>query len=223
MLNSLDDIELLVEEYKESTSQVALGKLIDAFSAYLTKWVNVLKWYHVNTGDSEIATFVGLFRCSSMIDLRNLLDSTFKSCDDEELYNELVLLFIYTILQYRNNGTTYFPGYLKSSFKYRVYRWTISKLSEMPHSISIDSIDEDDIPRTSNNGSIDYDILLDPEVLPCITSKEKMVLYLRYVDGRTTDDIAKIYGCTSKNINNIISKARKKLSEDILRRGSQDK
>lgn len=206
MIHTLDEIDQLVEDYKSSTSQESLSKLIDAFNAYLYKWVNVIKCHYINVGDSETGSFVGLFGCSSMMDLRSILTNTFRYYTDEEIYHELLVLFIYTILQYKKIGGGYFPGYLKSSFKYRIYRWVNDNVKG---NMKLSP------PEIRTNNDSDYDILLDPDVLPNLSSKEKMILYMRYIDDRSIDDIAEIQGCTPQNINLIIRKAKAKLADYV--------
>lgn len=206
MIHTLEEIDQLVGSYKSNTSQEALSKLIDAFNAYLYKWVNVVKCKHINVGDSEIGSFVGLFGCNNMTDLRSMLTNTFRYYTDEEIYHELLVLFIYTILQYKKIGGGHFPGYLKSSFKYRVYRWVNDNVKGNMRTAA---------PEVRSNNDSDYDILLDPDVLPNLSSKEKMILYMRYIDDRSVDDIAKVYGCTAQNINLIMRKAKTKLAEYV--------
>lgn len=208
MIYTLDEIDNMVNDYKNTTSQEALGKLMEAFNPYLTKWVNIIKCRHMNVSDTEVASFIGLFGCSNMLDLRSMLINTFRYMSGEEVYHELLVLFIYTILRYKKIGGGYFPGYLKNTFKYSVYRWVNGNVRQASQVTCI--------PGNISSSSNDNEILLDPNILPCLSSKEKMILYMRYIDDKSIEDIANTYKCTTSNINRIIRGAKKKL-EDYVR------
>lgn len=198
-----DEVDELVARYNESMDGDALSELIVAFQPYLMKWVNVLKRRHISTGDQEVGAFIGLFGVESVFEYLDKLKQLGYHTDDD-LYHELVVIFIYTIMKYFNYGDPHFTGYLKNVFKYNVYRWVMGQLPGPYHIVQ---------DHGNSNDELDCDILLDVNILPCLTGKEKTILYLRYIDNLSISEIARVYDCTSTNISIIIKKAKKKLSE----------
>ena len=207
---SVEDINRMVMEYKAGNPNV-LDPLLEGMRPYLTKWVNVLSGAHINTLDDEIQSFVSLFGCTSMIDVKDRLRHVFYYMTPEDMYDELIVKFIERILLYKDGGPG-FLGYLKGTFRYVIKRWVDSEgRSPYVEYQDMDTVEDSDI-------SIDLPdthIMTDTSILKSLSQKERRILYLKYVDGRTNTEIAAVYNLSPNTVSLIIARAKAKLIPNV--------
>lgn len=210
---TLEEIDGLVDKYQTTKDGESLEVLIDAFDPFITKWINIATGNYINVQDPEVGQFVSLYNLDDISSLRTILRKATADMNEYDVRSELLLIFIQKVINFKYN-CVHFPGYLKSTYKYDVYRWINNRLRYREvydgelYDRMVDGI------ASKPLGIPDTNIISDPTILPCLTPKEKMILTLKYMDGMSTEDIADIYGYRHPNsITNIISKAKRKLSE----------
>lgn len=205
-----EEIDNLVLEYQRGNHD-ALRELISAFTPYLNKWVDVVTGRVFNTLDKEIATFIGFFNAGSIHELRDRFRVAFYDMDNVEVLDELIVIFGGFVEKYRRRGN-YFAGYLKSTFKYRVYDLVKGRL-EVPNLVLDDDLYNNLIVvhPASAPGTPETNVLDDPSLFPCLNTMERTILYRKYMDGMSTNDIASLYSCTRDTINRYIRQAKAKL------------
>jgi len=216
-----EEIDDLVLEYQRGDCN-ALKELISAFAPYLNKWVDVVTGRVFNTLDKEIAAFIGFFNARSIHELRDRFKVAFYDMDNVEVLDELIVIFGGFVKKYEKRDN-YFAGYLKSTFKYRVYDLVRGKL-EVPNLVL-----DDDLYNTlivihpaSAPGEPETNILDDPSLFPSLSTMERTILYKRYMDGMSTNDIASLYSCTRDTINRYIRQAKAKLRSWLDEESSSD-
>ena len=204
---SIEDINRMVIEYREGED--VLEDLVEGMRPYLMKWVNVLTRRHINTLDAEIQSFVSLFGYGGLAEVRGRLRRVFYHMTSTDIYDELVVKFIERILMYEDIGLG-FLAYLKGTFKYVVKRWVDSEAKGLLlHYQDMDNIADS---GEESNEVPDTVVLTDDGTLSVLTQKERRILYLRYMDGRSNGDIGRTYNISAASVSQIIAKAKGKLT-----------
>ena len=199
-----DEINVFVNNYKVSRDKESLEQLLIIFDPFLQKWVNIVKFGTVNILDSDTAKFISLFGCNCLTDFKDRIVKKFYHMTDEDMYGELVILFIYTIEKYIFNGNVFFPGYLSNSFIYRLYRW-VSATIKRDISVYVSDYSDDNM----------YTDDVHEIVFKCLTPKEQNILTSVYIDRIDKDEIARMNHISIGRLNGIIAKVKKKITQEI--------
>jgi len=227
---TIEEIDDLLFKYRKYGKEEYLLELFNAFSGYVTKYANFLKFGYFKAKDKDI---IGLIRMLS--DKNNNKSGTdvirmiFQNYSYDDIKGEMNLLFLKSIKQFvkKKNGPG-FTGYLYNCFKFYVKRWIQKISSDVFNTLKIDFI-----PDIINDLKLDW--MTDDEFLYencdkkndefenlCMTDKtdltnfEKYVLYLSY--GRKMPDhkIANIIGNHQQSIWRIKFYAKKKLNDSKI-------
>jgi len=204
MLHSPEEINKLVEDYKNNTDTNSLEKLVTIFNPFIQKWVNIVKYGSINILDKDSVKFISLFGCSSFMEFTDNIVRNLYYMTEDDIYNEFIILFIYTINKYVFNGI-YFPGYLVNSYMYRVYRWV---MNEIKNSTILTS----NLPQQQ---ATKYDEDPSEVVFHCLTLKEQNILTSIYVNDLTKNEVAKRNNITIVRLNKIIANAKTKILKEI--------
>lgn len=203
-MHTLNEINTFVNNYKVNKDTDSLEQLLKIFDPFLQKWVNIVKYGTVNILDGDTAKFISLFGCNCLSDFKDRVVRNFYHMTEEDMYGELVILFIYTIEKYIFNGSVFFPGYLSNSFMYRLYRWVSST-----------------IKRDINIGVLDYyndNVYTDDVhkiIFNCLTPREQNIITSIYIDRIDKEEIAKIHNISIGRLNGIIANAKKKIMREV--------
>ncbi len=210
---SIEGINDLVYEYQSNKDATSLEDLISAFDPFIRKWASIVSGSYINVQDPDISKFVALFGRTDMAQLYSLLHHVCNGLMTEDVYDEVLLVFIHKVINYSRDHGVGFQGYLKSTFRFDMYRWVCNRLKG-PAIIYDSELYEELVHRMAAPpmGVAYTTILSDSTVLPCLSPKEKFILTLRYMDGVSTGDIAEIYGSSEATINSIVAIARAKLT-----------
>lgn len=71
----------------------------------------------------------------------------------------------------------------------------------------------DDFTKDVDLSEIINKILLD------LTDKQKKIIFMKYIEGYTINEIAKIHGCSHQNISSICKNAEKTINQNIFTQG----
>lgn len=207
MLHSYSETDALVQRYKNGEIG-ALPDLIEAFEAYIKKWCNVLSCSWINVQDAEVASFVSLFNYDSVHEMRTSFRRAFGYMNKRDFYSEVILLFIMRAARFEK-GKVHFAGYLRSTFRYVIFRWVKSHMSEPDITYNSDAFEELISERPAPTPAADLDTFMDGLDL---TPRERGVFYLKHVSNIPTEDIARIFGVTTGTVNTLLRSARKKIA-----------
>jgi hypothetical protein len=197
----------MVRLYKDG-DDTALEKLITAFNPFLLKWLSVVKHATVNIKDTDTVKFVSMFKCSSLVEFKSSVSCKLYYMTDDDMYGELLVMFIDSVERYVDNGTVFFQGYLKQTFLYKLYRWVN------------DAIKKDVMyaPRYSDTELLEYDNREgDPYhiITRCLDDRERNILTSVFIDGMSREEVAKYYNVTTVHLSSIIAGAKKKIAAEM--------
>jgi hypothetical protein len=220
-----EEVDILVDNYKEmvgSDSQdcpECLSKLINSFNGYILKWVNLLSGANPNMLDGESVAFMSMFGRSNLYSAVDTIRECYGNYSEQELYSEVLIQFIDTVMRYERVKYSGFTNYLVAVFKFRLYRMVVSK-----HKETIKDNNSTRLHPTVEAGpdielpDYDHNINLLPDVvdiyynradLPCLTNSEKNILSLFMRDGY--QGVADTLGNTRRSAVEKVAVIKKKL------------
>ena len=163
-----------------------------------------------------------------MKSVRTILSAATRELDETEIYNELICIFIGKILNkykpihdHRYKRGVNFLHYMTQIFRFRVKDWCYDLLMRQLQMIDgpLDETQFQCYDKQEDIEKLDMDWIADPlsEAFQQLTIFERYLLYMTYVQGMTSEEIAKNLGrgrdSICLNLNTAKSKLRSFLNE----------
>jgi DNA-directed RNA polymerase specialized sigma24 family protein len=183
------------EDYDAASKQ--LEQMINLFDGYIIKWVTILKGGNPNMSDKETISFIALIgknlQLSNINDVIDKISSVFARRSYDELYSDILVLFIETITRFEKLPRAHFTYYLTKVFYYKVYRLYLKQSTIISRENLIDHIEID----TISSQEPDYNV-------ECITESlddSELELYTLFNDKNMSyDEIASLKGLSRGRI-----------------------
>ena len=190
-----------------------LGTIVELFDGYIIKWVTILNGGNPNMSDKETIAFLTLIgknlQLSNVNDVIDKVRSVFARKSYDELYSDILILFIETIARFEKRHITHFTYYLTKVFYYRVYRSYLSQSIVTSRDNMIDIIDMNEVPSQE----IDYNIDRITESL----DDGELELYILFNDKNMSyDEIATLKGLSRGRIVEKVRVINKKIRDWIV-------
>jgi hypothetical protein len=246
-------VEHLVKEYQNGNRDDAGEKLIALFEPLFSKYVKIVKRGSIDFNDYESRYFISLFIADPKI--RTSLNGYYQSkkareiayktlyfinsaCSqtfEEDLYQELILIFLKFISTYKSERNC-FCAYINSSFGYGVANF-VKKVLNNPLSTSVLTTFDEDSAELHSAVVID-DVCLEDQLpsnekddldnswiygLTCseafseLTPFERLILKMSYIDKVSDGEIARKSGYHRNSIwlrrRSIVNKVRQRTRE----------
>ena len=206
---TLEEIDKLINEYKDKHSKESSLELFKAFEGFILKYSYFLKYGKVKNNDKDL---MGLVKILDIKDLsHNPIKKIFENWDFHDIFNELYLLFLKCINQFtKKKKGPYFAGFLYNYYKFMVKEWIQSLSKDVLNAVT--TVDIENLPEIKEE-EIDiqeYDNI-------CLTEKtsltqfEKYILYLYYGKKQTESEISKLLGVGRVHVHRMKNKAKNKL------------
>lgn len=218
-----NEIDALVEDYQERKPGAA-EQLLELFQPLLLKYVSLIKDGNVDTNDKFIKLFMDKearrrYKYQPAVEIEKvtgILRWLTYSLTREDLYNELVVVFLETCDRYKRKGVG-FTGYLNKVFKYALYRRLTSYISDPANGAeTTDSVNiEAPAPEPPEIDALWINGTTPSPPFDKLTSVDRMVLYKRYKEGKSTIDISEETGISRASIYSIIGRSKKYLRQII--------
>lgn len=187
-------IDELIAQYKTGTvteRNEALGKLINQFTDYFYKYVNILHGGEINMRNRDTYRFLSLFLAGQQKDAQSIarvryyVTRLMQRFDREDIFNELVLIFIHLLDRYKRveneQGVVNFVHYFTTVFRFRVKDWFNSLCNQplMANPMYLDEGVEDD-----EGNLLPF---ISPELVQAMGSKFEVQEFERKLDLRKLD------------------------------------
>lgn len=252
-------IEELVIKAKNGDKN-ACGELINKFENYFNKFFLIIKHGKIDIRDRETRFLLSLFVPKDQyVKSRNIyqdkdtlgrvlaslrsITAKFANIPDEDIKQELYLIFIKLIHRYEPNGKL-FGSYLCTAFVYEVSRY-IKKIIKNPIS-SENNINYNDLYAQGSNidefkilNNLQYDELINindeidyddswvlgitcSDIFLCLTPLERIILVKYYIEGLNDREISEMYGINRNIANQKRRAAIEKLKKKITECGGKD-
>lgn len=199
----------LVKEYQTSGDPKALRELIEAFDGYLHKYLCLIRDGTVNLRDKDTRQFLYLFKGKSPTshDAYRILYVLHNICSHlsrEDIYGELVVLFITAVKKYEKRPTgPNFSGFLCNYFRYLVKHW-LGRMSKdalsrsdlfpfLPDKRIDRGTEQARTLRLTSAGDVEIVDVRHP-ILKHLTEEERKILSLYYQEGYSDQDITSLLG-----------------------------
>jgi len=204
-----------------------MEELIEDFTPYINKYVALSKSKNnqdINNKDTQ--QFLALFlspdkrRQVDMVSAKNFFQAVLEGLESEEIFNELVIVFIDLANQYDPSNRVGFTRYITQYMKWEISRWvkrfkTEPLVGMRPVFEFTEEIGPDD--EFALMPDLDMPEITLGWVFDCnrgpfavLSHYERCLLYLKFKEGKTTDQIAektqRSHGTIVKDINEAISK-----------------
>lgn len=213
------------QNYEQATK--IMESLIEDFTPYLNKYVSLSKSKHnQDIKNKDTQQFLTLFltpdrrRPADMLSAKNFFQAILERLEPEEIFNELVILFIDLTNQYDPSTKVGFTRYITQYMKWEISRW-VKRFKTEPlvgmrpvyeFTEELGPGDESAIMPDLDMPDITLGWVFDCNRGPfaVLSHYERCLLYLKFKEGKTTDQIAektqRSHGTIVKDINEAISK-----------------
>jgi len=233
---TIEEIDDLLFKYRKYGKKDYLLELFNAFSGYIAKYANFLKFGKFKPKDKDIICLIGMLNNKNSSESgTDAIRIIFQNYSYDDIKSDLGLLFLKNVKQFvkRENGPC-FTGYLYNYFKFSVRDWIRKISSDVFNTLKIDFI-----PDIINDMKLDW--MTDDELLYddydsynnadeksdkfenlCMSDKtdltnfEKYILYLSYGKKMRDYEIADIIDVQPMQINRIKLGARQKLVDSEM-------
>lgn len=220
-----------------------LARLLQSFHNYFLKYANILKGRvdKDSIRDHDTITFLALFVPTPTTrpmygapkgtpeqhekSKRNYMSIVYNlkkicySLSEEDVYNQLCLMFIELLNSYEKRGNASFTYYITTYLKWRIQEW-LMKLAKDPLNRDIFPYDPDSLDESYRKGfsdlmKLDLNWVIDPGsgIFSILSIYERFILYLRYKEGLGYKRIAKRLGKSPVTVLEHLRTTYKKIKE----------
>ncbi len=204
------DIELidqLIDKYLAGDPK-ALTEILKNFDVYFKKYVSILKGRYVDLHNQDTYRFYSLFlpkqekSVPNILMVKNSLTAMTADLEEDDIYQELVCLFIEKILKkyHRVHEPGFvrgvnFVNYMTKIFRFRVKDWCNEMIL---HKLQSEGTIEDceiqvhDIKNDVEELTLNWVVSPTSEAFKQLTGYQRYIIYLKYVKGLSTGEIAKL-------------------------------
>ena len=209
---TLEEINVLVNKYRETEKNEYISEIFRAFEGFIYKYVHFLKFGKYKESDRDLIKLLGFFTGKHENPIY-YIKKTFDSWEYEDVLNELNYLFIKMVHQFiQTKNTTSFTGFIYHHYKF-IVKTLIQKTSKdvMNSMLKIEYLDEVDFMESLEDPTpTKYENI-------CLLKKtdlnqlEKYIIYLHYGKKISINTIAQMLGLDRSSINILKKQAKSKL------------
>lgn len=242
--NNDTEINNLVDEYKRTGDNKLRDKLIENFKPYFLKYVNLLcTRSNIDLNKRDTVKFLRLFAKQEVQETPEAfvttarktvtyLRSIFKDCTKEDVYNDLVCIFLENLYRYKLKIASHTPHKSRISFTHYILLWMRFGVKKLVITKSRDALslarnceyvdDMDNIASTNHKYSQTLDLRwirgeTAGDLFGQLDEYERYLLYLKYDEDRDTlrsdYDVARTTGQERMYVRRRLIKLRDKLKE----------
>lgn len=192
-----EEISALVIRYKNGDREAA-GELFTAFSGFIAKYANFLKFGAVGRTDKDLHSLMGML-CPKGDDKRarmSVIRKALESYDYEDIQGELNILFLEATVDFKARvskigGDVPFAGYLYAYFKYKVKRWLDKRLTDVMNTLKVVELKEEEIEMQMLEDTQEFEIQFS-SARPILDSVTRWILHLYYTKGLQDREIGNL-------------------------------
>lgn len=228
---SSKEIDQLAIKYSEN-KDVKLGQLIiSAFEPYFQKYVGLLRGYSRDPSNPDTVKFFRLFtkdvnnnKKLGVTDSQSVLyvlKTAFQAYTKEDLYHEVMAIFIEALSQYKpiikydKKNYISFTHFVQTRVRYRLFA-RVYKISK--DALTTNPLEYRDItPSPDINVSEDIDLTPswvsgeDCGVFKVLTEYERYLIYLKFGEKKTFQSISNTCGCAFNTVKAKFKEIKEKL------------
>lgn len=191
------DIEALVIRYKDGDRD-ASGELFKAFSGFIAKYANFLKFGSIAKKDRDLQGLLRLLcpKGDNPKARMSIIREAIRSYEYEDVVGELNVLFLKSVAQFKTResklgGNVPFAGYLYAYFKFMVKRWIDQRLVDVMNTVKLVELSEEEQEVQMLEDTRDFEIQFG-RVRPALDGVTRWILHLYYAKGLQDREIGKI-------------------------------
>ena len=227
------EIDKIVQYYKDGIdTSINRNKLLRAYHKYFMKYVAILKGVTSALGGKDTVLFLALFNTPATTRGRTLkaanrlmhrkLVRTCNHLEPEEVYNELVSIFLALLEKFSFKPGVSFAHYITQYMRWDIKAWLLRVIQE-PATYAIhdptvycgqlDIAEPITAQRLIDLPELNLAWVAKPDqpIFSVLTSYERFLLYLRYKEGLSLKQIGDKLGRTKDTINSHLDEILTKL------------
>jgi len=235
-----EEIDNLVEIYKNSNTSTEKKKeivsdLILSFHVYFMKYVYLLKGYlHTSSyvfNSKDTLSFLALFAIKNkerkesktwQVNIYKYLKNKCSFYEQQDIYNEICLMFIELLNKYTRYPGTSFVRYITKYLRWHIKKWVL-RIEREPLNLERTNMSEADLITENDEEFYLLDLpelslawIIDPKrtLFSILTPYERFLLYLVYKEGMSLRQISNNLGRHKDTIHSHIKEAILKLKNN---------